>query len=127
MWGILGALGLGAWYLYKNSAQARGTAPAGSALEPVDVTAQYELPGSAAPAAGELSSGAGLWNSLTPVDPIAAGFINFPSGTQAAASEFASGLTRMDQSGAYYVSWAGRVYRLGDMDAQGNWPAILAG
>lgn len=119
---LLGLGAIGAFFLLKKSASAAVLAPeaAGATGAPVIP----ELPGAQAPTSGELAAGGSFWDTLTPVQAISSGFINFPSGSQAAASEF---LPRMDQSGNYYVQWAGQTYGLGAMDANGNWPAILYG
>ncbi len=136
LWAAL-LLGGGALvYLMKHSAAAKAAGAAGSmlspggssssssALAPIDVSASYELPGSSAPTASAISSSSSFWGTLTPTAAITSGYINFPSGSQAAAADF---FPRMDSAGNYYVQWAGLVYELGFMDAQGNWPATLVG
>lgn len=138
MTAVLAIGGIGLIYLiYKNSAAAKAAGaaaslapgataalpgPSSSSLGPLDITAQYEtVP---AVTSGQVASAASLWASLTPAQVIVSGYIDFPSGSQAAASLFEP---RTDASGNYYVQWAGQVYVLGAMDAQGNWPATLAG
>jgi hypothetical protein len=83
-----------------------------------------ELPGSGALTSGQFQEARGLWDSLIPVMPLDSGYINFPSGSQAAATLFT---TKMDGMGNYYVQWAGRTFQLGNQDATGNWPAIAVG
>lgn len=86
-----------------------------------------ELPGSMAQTAGQIQNAATLWSQLSPVQPLDSGYINFPSGSQAAAATFASGNTRMDAQGNYYVQWGGLTYQLGSQDGAGNWPAQVVG
>lgn len=75
--------------------------------------------------AAQVSAAVSLWSTLTPVVPLASGYIVFPSGAQAAAATFWGGNTAMDGGGNLYVSWAGNVYQLGDKDSAGNYPALL--
>jgi hypothetical protein len=65
-----------------------------------------------------------FWSTLTPVVPLASGYITFPSGAQAAAATFGGGNTAMDGNGNLYVMWAGQVYQLGNQDSAGNYPAL---
>jgi hypothetical protein len=65
-----------------------------------------------------------FWATLTPVVPLASGYITFPSGAQAAAATFGGGNTAMDGNGNLYVLWAGQVYQLGSQDSAGNYPAL---
>jgi hypothetical protein len=83
-----------------------------------------ELPATMAPTAPEIGSSASLWNNLSPAPGLTSGYINFPSGAQAAAALFP---TRMDANGQYYVQWGGLVYVLGVQDGSGNWPAQAVG
>lgn len=75
--------------------------------------------------AGQVQAAVSFWSTLTPVVPLASGYIVFPSGAQAAATTFGGGNTAMDGGGNLYVSWAGNVYQLGDRDSAGNYPALL--
>lgn len=68
-----------------------------------------------------------FWGTLSPVMPLASGYITFPSGAQAAAATFGGGNTAMDGNGNLYVQWAGQVYQLGAQDSAGNYPALPAG
>lgn len=86
-----------------------------------------ELPATMAPTQPELQASASFWDNLTPVAPLPSGYVNFPSGAQAAAATFAGGNTRMDSGGSYYVQWSGIVYVLGSQDSSGNWPAQAVG
>lgn len=63
----------------------------------------------------------GFWGTLSPVVPLASGYVTFPSGSQAAASLF-GGNTAMDGNGNLYVQWAGQVFQLGAKDSAGNYP-----
>jgi len=80
-----------------------------------------ELPGAGALTSAQFTSANTYWDSLIPVMPLDSGYINFPSGSQAAATLFT---TKMDAMGNYYVQWAGRTFVLGSQDAMGNWPAM---
>lgn len=75
--------------------------------------------------ADRVQAAVSFWGTLTPVVPLASGYIVFPSGSQAAASLFGGGNTAMDGDGNLYVSWAGNVYQLGSKDSAGNYPALL--
>jgi hypothetical protein len=77
-----------------------------------------------APTQPEISASGSFWDNLQPVQGLSSGYINFPSGAQAAAALFP---TRMDANGQYYVQWAGLVYVLGNQDSSGNWPAQPVG
>jgi hypothetical protein len=83
-----------------------------------------ELPAGSAVNAGQVAASNSFWNSLQPVGSLSSGYINFPSGAQAAATLFD---TRMDgTNGNFYVQWAGQTYLVGDPDSSGNYPAMLA-
>lgn len=83
------------------------------------------LPGDSAPTSQQVSSAINFWSTLTPEPALASGYINFPSGSQAGASLFGYGLTAKDNSGNYYVQWAGGVYRVANTpDTQGNWASV---
>lgn len=75
--------------------------------------------------AAQVSAATSFWNTLTPVVPLASGYIVFPSGSQAAAATFGGGNTAMDGNSNLYVMWAGNVYQLGSQDSAGNYPALL--
>lgn len=136
---MIAVLGVGAFIVYQIFKSRSGVAgaatlqqlpPSGTAtVTPIQstlVSAPQPLPGSMAATSGQLSTAASFWQSLTPVQPIPNGYINFPSGAQAAAAAFGYGNTAMDSAGNYYVLWGGQVFELGSMDANGNWPATLA-
>lgn len=73
----------------------------------------------------QVSNANSFWGTLSPVMPLASGYITFPSGSQAAAALFGAGTTAMDGNGNLYVQWAGQVYQLGAQDSAGNYPAAL--
>ena len=125
---LLGA-GAAAWYLWKNSASAMAAGAAQSLLPAPGsgAPALLTLPGSAAVTGAQVAQSLATWSSLSPANAIASGYINLPDGTQFAAATMTGGNTRTDQAGNTYVMWGGEVYRVGDMDAQGNWPATLIG
>lgn len=76
-----------------------------------------ELPGATAPTATQISSAQDFWDTLTAGAAPASGYINFPSGSQAAAALFD---VRYDGYGSPYVQWAGQAYILTGPDASGN-------
>jgi hypothetical protein len=133
-WVWVGLLGLGAFAFLKSRSANAATpgpvlnpAPVGPySLLPIQQGTQNipELPSSMAPTGAEVSASGSFWSNLVPVASIPSGYINFPSGAQAAATLFP---TRMDASGNYYVQWAGLVYLLGNQDGSGNWPAVSVG
>lgn len=82
------------------------------------------LPGTFAPTGSQAAAANSLWDTLQPVGSLDSGYINFPSGAQAAAALFPA---RMDEYGTYYVQWGGLTYALGSMDGLGNWSALRAG
>lgn len=131
--GLLGMIG---WMLLKNKASAATPTlalPAPSSTGgglltspgiglPIQAGTQSipELPATMATTSDQLSSAGTFWDTLQPVQSLPSGYINFPSGAQAAAAIFQ---TRMDANGSYYVQWAGLTYVLGNQDSSGNWPA----
>jgi hypothetical protein len=78
-------------------------------------------PGSSATTAGALSATNAIWQNLTPTTGPYAGYVNFPTGSQAAA-----GLLQWatDGSGNYYTQWAGHIYLVPLVtDSSGNYTA----
>lgn len=112
---------IGALYFFmtRKAAAATGmtvTVPAGGG-----VSAPSLSPGSQATTAGALSATNAIWGNLTATTGPYAGFVNFPTGSQAAA-----GLLpwATDGSGNYYTQWAGHIYLVPLMtDSQGNYTA----
>lgn len=136
---ILGVLGAGFLMVSrKASASENGNLPnntagptsplltSGAVGLPIQAGTQNipELPATMAPTGAEIGASGSFWDSLTAVAGPGAGYINFPSGAQAAAALFPM---RMDSGGNYYVQWAGLVYLLGSQDGSGNWPAQAVG
>jgi hypothetical protein len=149
---IAAGVGIGGWLLYSyfnkasaaqaaasvNAARQGGlgipyTAAALNAAVPgVSFTPSTLQPGilkstlTAVPAvtAQQIAGANSFWSTLTPVVPLASGYITFPSGSQAAAATFGGGNTAMDGNGNLYVQWAGQVYQLGSQDSAGNYPAL---
>jgi len=100
-----------------------------SAATPVQITspgigpisAPTLSPGSMATTAGALSATNAIWGNLTATTGPYAGFVNFPTGSQAAA-----GLLQWatDGSGNYYTQWAGHIYLVPlTPDSNGNYTA----
>lgn len=99
------------------------TYPAGGGT--VVVSAPQPVPGSIAPVGSQISAAAAIWQNLTPMTGPQQGYVNFPSGTQAAAAllPFA-----VDELGNAYTKWAGQLYIVTlTPDAQGNFSAKLLG
>ena len=95
------------------------TSPAG--VSPGTVSAPTLSPGSAATTAGALTATNQIWQNLTATTGPYAGFVNFPTGSQAAA-----GLLQWatDGQGNYYTQWAGHIYLVPLVtDANGNYTA----
>jgi hypothetical protein len=128
---VLGIGAVGAFlYLYaRKAAAATAAAAAGPAATPglvqlpstvqpgLPVTYQVSVP---APTASQVSQAATRWSQLTPAVAPDSGWVNFPSGSQAAASLLQWG---MDSQGSYYVEWSGQVFLIGAQDSYGNWSA----
>lgn len=117
---LIGAtLAIGALYFFmsrKATAATGAVAPAGGG-----VSAPSLSPGSQATTAGALSATNAIWSNLTATTGPYAGFVNFPTGSQAAA-----GLLQWatDGSGNYYTQWAGHIYLVPLMtDSNGNYTA----
>lgn len=92
-------------------------------LSPIDVSSALpELPGSIAVTAAQAAQGTSLWDGLSSAPTLVSGWVNFPSGSQAAASLFE---VRADAAGNNYVEWSGQVYQLSGPDDSGNYTATL--
>lgn len=80
------------------------------------------VPGSAATTASALGATNAIWGNLTQTTGPYSGFVNFPTGSQAAA-----GLLpwATDNQGNYYTQWAGHIYLvpIGFSDVNGNYTA----
>lgn len=79
-----------------------------------------ELPGNMAPTSNNINTAAQYWANMAPVQGFSSGYINFPSGSQAAAALFP---VRADVYGSPYVQWAGQLYILMGPDSSGNYNA----
>lgn len=136
-WVWLALLGAGAWALLRSGKASAATATPGSpSLNPGQLLTQLssaspwpiqagtqnipELPGSMAVSQPLVAGAASFWDSLIAGPQIPAGWINFPSGSQAAATLFQ---TRYDTYGSPYVQWAGLTYILVGPNASGNYTA----
>jgi hypothetical protein len=112
---------LGGLYVVM-SRKAAASSPPGAVLLPGGTSL---LPGSSATTAGALSATNAIWANLTATTGPYSGYVDFPSGSQAAA-----GLLpwATDGSGNYYTQWAGHIFlvNVGQPDSQGNYPVIQA-
>jgi len=68
----------------------------------------------------QIGSAADYWARMAPAQGFDSGYVNFPSGSQAAAALFP---VRVDVYGSPYVQWAGQLYILTGPDASGNYNA----
>jgi hypothetical protein len=84
------------------------------------------VPGSFAPVGSQVTAAQAIWANLTPTTGPYSGYVNFPSGSQAAATFLPWAI---DDSGNYYTQWAGQIYIVGVTapDASGNYPSKLLG
>lgn len=133
-WVWLGLLGVGGYALFKSTSASAATpgnaAPQGpqnpgnllASLLPIQAGTQNipELPGVMAATAPQVSTAAGYWATLAPAQGFDTGYINFPSGSQAAAALFP---VRVDVYGSPYVQWAGLLFILTGPDSSGNYTA----
>lgn len=138
--------GLLLWMFSKSSAANAATPGSGAssgalpgtnlpALSPVGLpTGIYEGAGSGSGAfyqsslpavtAAQASQQSGIWTNLSPTSsPGAAGYVNFPSGSQAAMA-----LLPWRTDGVnFYTQWAGAVYAVPvTTDSYGNYTAVAA-
>lgn len=134
--GVVGA-GLLLWMLTKSRTASAGMLPLrGSSSAGSPAMQSFTLPAGvyssggalyqsalAAPTASQVSSQSSLWANLVPTSaPVSSGYVNFPSGSQAAAVLLP---WRTDGAGNFYVTWAGTVYAVGlTPDQYGNYTAI---
>lgn len=85
------------------------------------VSAPTLSPAAAATTAGALSATNAIWANLTATTGPYSGFVNFPTGSQAAAGLLS---WATDTSGNYYTQWAGHIYLVPlTTDGQGNYTA----
>lgn len=136
-WPLLLGGGAAVWLLASKTASAgtpwgqgnASAAPAGTATPPANpgtypiqagTQSIPELPGSMAPTATQITDAASFWNSLGSGPGLSSGYINFPSGSQAAAAAFQ---VRYDAYGSPYVQWAGVAFILTGPDSMGNYTA----
>jgi hypothetical protein len=124
---LLGAAVLigGAYFLLSKKAAgatpAAATVPASSPFLP-----PAPVPGSIAPTGSQITAAQAIWQNLTTTTGPYSGYVNFPTGSQAAAA-FLPWAT--DTAGNYYTQWAGQIYIVGvtQPDSNGNYPAKLLG
>lgn len=141
-------IALGGFLLYSltKKASAAQASPAGGALAPGSGSSSpllspislpsgiYEGAGSGsgafyqsslpAPTVGEVAQQSGIWSNLQPTSaPAQAGWVNFPSGSQAAVA-----LLPWRTDGVnFFVSWGGMVYSVPiTTDQYGNYTAVAA-
>jgi hypothetical protein len=118
--GAVAAIGALYWFMTRKASAAtplvQTTSPTGGG-----VSAPSLSPGSLATTAGALTATNQIWSNLTATTGPYSGFVNFPTGSQAAA-----GLLQWatDGQGNYYTQWAGHIYLVPlTTDSQGNYTA----
>ena len=133
---VFGAIALlgGAWLLMSRKASAASppssgppassgflttgfTVPDAGAI----VSAPLPVPGSIAPTGSAVTAAQAVWSNLTPSSGPNSGWVNFSTGSQAAAALLP---WATDGSGNYYTQWAGLIYLVNVLpDANGNYSA----
>lgn len=127
---LLGAavlIGGGFWLMSKKAAAANAATPLYPASGgTVNFTPPAPVPGTIAPTGSQITAAQAIWQNLTPTTGPNTGFVNFPTGSQA-ASAFLPWAT--DSAGNYYTQWAGQIYLVGvaQPDSSGNYAAKLLG
>jgi hypothetical protein len=118
---LIGAtVAIGALYFFMTR-KASAAAPAVQVTSPGATSAPTLSPGSMATTAGALTATSQIWANLTATTGPYAGFVNFPTGSQAAAGvlQWAT-----DGQGNYYTQWAGHIYLVPlTTDSDGNYTA----
>jgi hypothetical protein len=116
----------GVWYLMSRKASAAPAMTSMVTLPTTIVTPPMPVPGNIAPTGSAITAAQAIWQNLTSTTGPYAGFVNFPSGSQAAAA-FLPWAT--DGAGNYYTQWAGQIYLVGvaQPDSSGNYAAKLLG
>jgi hypothetical protein len=117
------ALAGGYWYLTRNKAAA---ATPTTVLPSNPLAPPAPVSGALAPTGSQISAASAVWSNLTATSGPTSGYVNFPSGSQAAAA-FLPWAT--DGAGNYYTQWAGQIYivGVGYTDSNGNYTAKLLG
>jgi hypothetical protein len=119
---VVALIGGALWYTTRKASAATSTLPSvGPGFSP-----PAPVPGAIAPTGSQVTAAAAVWSNLTPTSGPTAGYVNFPSGSQAAAT-FLPWAT--DDAGNYYTQWAGQLYivGVGYTDSNGNYTAKLLG
>jgi len=121
--GAIGLIGLLYWY---STRKASAATPGPTVLPSNPLSPPAPIPAVLAPTGSQVTAAAAIWSNLTPTTGPTSGYVNFPSGSQAAAA-FLPWAT--DGSGNYYTQWAGQIYivGVGYTDASGNYTAKLLG
>jgi hypothetical protein len=124
---LIGAVVLigGGYFLLSRKAQAQTGQPV--TLAPgLQISPPQPVPASFAPTGSQVTATQAIWANLTPTTGPYSGYVNFPSGSQAAAV-FLPWAT--DDSGNYYTQWAGQIYIVGvtQPDMMGNYYSKLLG
>lgn len=120
------ALVLGAGYWLLSRKASAGTAAPGPPAGAAAISPPAPVPGTIAPTGSTYTAAQAIWGNLTETTGPNTGYVNFPTGSQA-ASLFLPWAT--DGAGNYYTQWAGQIYlvNVAQPDSTGNYPAKLLG
>lgn len=120
----IGLIGLLYWYSTRKASAATPVFP--NASSGLSIAPPAPVPGSFAPTGSAVTAAAAVWANLAPTSGPTTGYVNFPTGSQAAAA-FLPWAT--DGAGNYYTQWAGQIYivGVGYTDPNGNYTAKLLG
>lgn len=121
----------GAYFLLsrKASATALPTASSTANLPPVTpitlptftISPPAPVPGNIAPTGSAITATTAVWQNLTPATGPNTGYVNFSTGSQAAAALLP---WATDGQGNYYTQWAGLIYLVNVVpDSNGNYAA----
>lgn len=106
-----------------STRKAAATASAGPPA--VSPGSPSRVPGAIAPTGSQTNVTQAIWSNLTPMQGPSSGYVNFPSGSQAASAlqQWAT-----DDSGNWYTQWSGQIYLVDWVpDPDGNYDARLLG
>jgi hypothetical protein len=121
--GVIGLIGGMLWYTTRKASAATSLP---SVLPSNPLAPPAPIPGAFAPTGSQITAAAAIWSNLAATSGPTSGYVNFPTGSQAAAA-FLPWAT--DGAGNYYTQWAGQIYivGVGYTDANGNYTAKLLG
>ncbi len=118
----IAVIGGALWYTTRKASAASGA----TVLPSSPFSPPAPVPGVLAPTGSQITAAAAVWQNLTATTGPNSGYVNFPSGSQAAAALLP---WATDGAGNYYTQWAGQIYivGVGYTDSSGNYTAKLLG